>query len=285
LSLLNSRSSLSPAFWDYRINQSTIPIRETRIPDYPSQLFFLQYWYSFYLGFSLLYGYPLTGEPWRDVDPGRLPRTADEIRDGLHRSQFEELIAAMADNADPNDDPPIDSDVEIGWDELISAAERETAEESTTAPPAAENPQAAETPQVAENADTSVSSATASTTRTEEQPIASETLLLRRSFTSLQSLAEYMNVLRSEVDSLRVEANLDFRLGRQSNNRLRNPMSLDSGNRPEPKKDEDMKVDLQCKVCFHQVANIACLPCGHLSMCEWYVSYTKSLLLKCHEIT
>lgn len=39
--------------------------------------------------------------------------------------------------------------------------------------------------------------------------------------------------------------------------------------RPEPKTDEDMSFKLECKVCLTQVADTACLPCGHLAMCSW----------------
>ena len=42
----------------------------------------------------------------------------------------------------------------------------------------------------------------------------------------------------------------------------------DSG-RPEPKTEEELKVSLECKVCYTQMADIACLPCGHLVMCKW----------------
>lgn len=42
----------------------------------------------------------------------------------------------------------------------------------------------------------------------------------------------------------------------------------DSG-RPEPKADEELKVQMECKICYTQLAEIACLPCGHLVMCRW----------------
>ena len=42
----------------------------------------------------------------------------------------------------------------------------------------------------------------------------------------------------------------------------------DSG-RPEPKSEAEMKVDMECKVCYTQLSEIACLPCGHLVMCRW----------------
>nr|POE73156.1 hypothetical protein CFP56_79208 [Quercus suber] len=42
----------------------------------------------------------------------------------------------------------------------------------------------------------------------------------------------------------------------------------DSG-RPAAKEDEEMNVRMDCRVCFTQLAEIACLPCGHLVMCRW----------------
>ena len=44
---------------------------------------------------------------------------------------------------------------------------------------------------------------------------------------------------------------------------------LDGDDRPEPKKDEEMQFKLDCRICYTQVADTACLPCGHLSMCQW----------------
>ena len=39
--------------------------------------------------------------------------------------------------------------------------------------------------------------------------------------------------------------------------------------RPEPKADEELQVELECKICYTQISEIACLPCGHLVMCRW----------------
>ncbi|TKX25442.1 C3HC4 zinc finger domain-containing protein 2 [Elsinoe australis] len=39
--------------------------------------------------------------------------------------------------------------------------------------------------------------------------------------------------------------------------------------RPEPKSDEQMTLKMDCKVCYTQAADTACLPCGHLVMCRW----------------
>jgi hypothetical protein len=50
------------------------------------------------------------------------------------------------------------------------------------------------------------------------------------------------------------------------------PLGLDapdSGRPDEPLSEEDMTVKLDCRICYSQISSIACLPCGHLSMCQW----------------
>ncbi|KAI9812743.1 MAG: hypothetical protein M1827_004499 [Pycnora praestabilis] len=39
--------------------------------------------------------------------------------------------------------------------------------------------------------------------------------------------------------------------------------------RPEPKEDGELTITMECKVCYTQLADTACLPCGHLVMCQW----------------
>jgi hypothetical protein len=43
----------------------------------------------------------------------------------------------------------------------------------------------------------------------------------------------------------------------------------DSGRPAEPMNDEQMTLKLDCQVCYTQLATIAMLPCGHLTMCQW----------------
>ena len=45
--------------------------------------------------------------------------------------------------------------------------------------------------------------------------------------------------------------------------------TLDNDDRPPPVADEDLRVQLDCKVCFSQRADTAVLPCGHLIMCSF----------------
>jgi hypothetical protein len=56
---------------------------------------------------------------------------------------------------------------------------------------------------------------------------------------------------------------------------FQNPRGLDSDDRPaEPATEEAMTAKLSCKICYCQVADTACLPCGHLSMCRWCADLT-----------
>lgn len=43
----------------------------------------------------------------------------------------------------------------------------------------------------------------------------------------------------------------------------------DTGRPAEPASDEQLTVRLDCQVCYSQLADMACLPCGHLVMCQW----------------
>lgn len=43
----------------------------------------------------------------------------------------------------------------------------------------------------------------------------------------------------------------------------------DTGRPAEPASDEQLTVKLDCQVCYSQLADMACLPCGHLVMCQW----------------
>lgn len=54
----------------------------------------------------------------------------------------------------------------------------------------------------------------------------------------------------------------------ESDNESRGLDAKDTG-RPEAKSDEEMTIRLECRICYTQMAEIACLPCGHLVMCRW----------------
>ena len=78
-----------PEFWENRVFASNMEAAETRIPNHPDQTEFLDIWYEFHQGYRIHkredgseHRVPLLGEPFKDVSPGYLPRTLDELRNG-----------------------------------------------------------------------------------------------------------------------------------------------------------------------------------------------------------
>ncbi|KAL2033831.1 hypothetical protein VTO58DRAFT_104545 [Aureobasidium pullulans] len=55
----------------------------------------------------------------------------------------------------------------------------------------------------------------------------------------------------------------------EDEDRARGGLDAEDSGRPEPKEDVDMTLKLDCKICYTQTADTACLPCGHLVMCQW----------------
>ncbi|KAL9078384.1 MAG: hypothetical protein Q9157_002709 [Trypethelium eluteriae] len=90
--LLLTRSCLE--FWGNRVIASNLRPAETRIPDHPDQTEFLERWYEFHQGYRIVknedgsqHRMAILGEPFRDVSPGYLPRTIDELRTGRTPAQ------------------------------------------------------------------------------------------------------------------------------------------------------------------------------------------------------
>ncbi|KAI5207071.1 hypothetical protein E4T39_02136 [Aureobasidium subglaciale] len=55
----------------------------------------------------------------------------------------------------------------------------------------------------------------------------------------------------------------------EDEDRVKGGLDAEDSGRPEPKEDADMTLKLDCKICYTQTADTACLPCGHLVMCQW----------------
>lgn len=88
-------------FWQKRVDVSGLQPAQTRVPEVPDQTAFLEKWYDFYRGYRTVRGEDGTeeriavlGEPFRDVDPGELPRTLEELREGRERSRLDEMVDA-----------------------------------------------------------------------------------------------------------------------------------------------------------------------------------------------
>jgi hypothetical protein len=85
---------------------------------------------------------------------------------------------------------------------------------------------------------------------------------------------EQMTTTVQRLQSLRQAAEAITASGRSMHTRFVHTeppvQSLDNQpNRPAPMADEDMTRMLACQVCYQQLADIACLPCGHMVMCQW----------------
>lgn len=93
-------------FWNNRIERSPPPYRSrpdlSRVPEIPDQTSWLDKWFEFRRGYRLIkrddgseVRQAVTGEPWKDVSPGCLPRTLAEVRAGATMSCFEEELVGV----------------------------------------------------------------------------------------------------------------------------------------------------------------------------------------------
>lgn len=84
--------SLIVEFWTNRLAATDPPLEtsQTRIPDVPDQTEFLERWFEFHQGYRIArlqdgteQRMPVMGEPLKEVSPGFLPRTLDQLRAGI----------------------------------------------------------------------------------------------------------------------------------------------------------------------------------------------------------
>jgi hypothetical protein len=79
-------------FWTNRLAATDPPLEmaQTRIPEIPDQTEFLERWYEFHQGYRMAklddgteQRMSVIGEPLKEVTPGFLPRTLDQLRAGV----------------------------------------------------------------------------------------------------------------------------------------------------------------------------------------------------------
>lgn len=130
-------------FWENRVQASGLGPAQTRIPEVPDLSGFLERWYEFHRGYRIVQRddgseerVAVLGEDLRDVAPGRLPRTLDELRAGRERSEIEERERQERVQAqlvqEPEDAGP---SLEDALDSMLRAAAAEETVSSTTRPP------------------------------------------------------------------------------------------------------------------------------------------------------
>lgn len=122
-------------FWENRIAATNLRPSQTRIPEVPDQSGFLEKWYEFHQGYRTITKddgseerIAVLGEPFRDVSPGQLPRTLDELRAGRERSEADQQQHIHIEEAAADTGPSLDAEL----DQMFEAA---AAEEQATRQP------------------------------------------------------------------------------------------------------------------------------------------------------
>lgn len=118
-------------FWENRVAASGLRPGQTRIPEVPDQKEFLERWYEFHQGYRTIRKddgteerVAVLGEELREVSPGYLPRTLEELRAGRERSEMEEQMRIQAQVAVQEEQQP-ETSIEDTLDQLFQAASTE----------------------------------------------------------------------------------------------------------------------------------------------------------------
>ncbi|KAF1847520.1 uncharacterized protein K460DRAFT_402869 [Cucurbitaria berberidis CBS 394.84] len=123
-------------FWTNRLAATDPPleISQTRIPEIPDQTEFLERWWEFYQGYRVArlsdgneQRMSVIGEPLKEVSPGFLPRTLDQLRAGVEndaRRPENRVRRRRLSSEDEQPDQPQPS-LEDVLDDLLNEAEAE----------------------------------------------------------------------------------------------------------------------------------------------------------------
>ncbi|GAB7348774.1 hypothetical protein MBLNU459_g7500t2 [Dothideomycetes sp. NU459] len=119
-------------FWENRVAATNLRPAQTRIPENPDQSDFLQRWYEFHRGYRIVTRQDGTeervavlGEPFKDVSPGQLPRTLDELRAGRERSLADQQQQQQHVAVEDDDAADAGPSLEDTLDNMFAAAEAE----------------------------------------------------------------------------------------------------------------------------------------------------------------
>lgn len=133
--------SVYTEFWENRVAVTNLRPTQTRVPEVPDQSEFLAKWYDFHRGYRTIKKedgseerIAMLGEPFRDVAPGQLPRTLDELRSGRDRSEADQQQHIELHTEAPENVPSLDAELDQMFAD--AAAEEEAARlSSQQAPP------------------------------------------------------------------------------------------------------------------------------------------------------
>lgn len=267
-------------FWENRVKITDLEASRTKIPERPEQAEFLERWYEFHRGYRIVKSdsdggerrIAVLGEPWKEVTPGHLPRTLDELRAGAARSGADRLRHYAPDPSDGAADAPA---LEETLDNLLSEAERESLE-------------AQRGPSIRTQVATDIMTARDWQQRHMRSLRAQRAAEgFRRVFGTREDVEaeDYVSPItrmftrawdrHRHLEELRQRGEQSEPIPMASRAHLPTPepeipQGLDvDPSRPEPKTAEQMTFKLDCKVCFTQRADTVFIPCGHLIMCHW----------------
>ncbi|KAK3058731.1 hypothetical protein LTR09_000296 [Extremus antarcticus] len=125
-------------FWEHRVKVSGLRPAQTRIPEVPDQTAFLEKWYEFHRGYRIVQRedgseerVAVLGEDFRDVSPGYLPRTLEEMREGRRRAEEVQQVQQQDVQAAEQNGPSLEDTLEQMFEEA-SLEETEAAGSSAT---------------------------------------------------------------------------------------------------------------------------------------------------------
>jgi hypothetical protein len=214
-----------------------------------------------------------------------LPRTAQDIEEGLQRSRIEvSIIETSRDRRAQNDSSSSeDQTIEDFLEQMIMneseeeisftiPEERSTTSNRSQSASLRNSTQIPPPPVIPDITPRLVS----------EESVIRELIPMSQTLRSLSAQLSQLNILQRASRGHGVPATPSSHPSRTGEpsyswssegasypNARRNHITNDPGNCPDPIQDENLTEKMDCKICLLQKATIVLLPCGHLMMCEW----------------